>query len=294
MFFTVLAGSMAVSFFWFHELRSESEQSLEHHDAQFERAIQILNSTSSGQSLIRRAKETWGFTNFNEIRSLIRWGPASRTDAVLTRQFNPETGEERRERKVTIYLKVNQSMVDLILDIAHELTHAVSRPVWDPYDPDLTPGKYILAALEGTGGEVEALVTECQVASELPREYLSEVSRCHLNENVSKKPFFTRHRVRADLYRVGKWHEELGHKLGSELARFPLLSSNAPLLFSSTGNAPYPVSLMKEFEEINQVACANSRRRIHSLSEREPASELDSVKSSISRFLSRRCLISRF
>jgi hypothetical protein len=170
-----------------------------------------------------------------------------------------------------------------VLDIAHELVHATTRPIWDPYDPKLTPGRYIHATIEGEGGEVEAVVAECQVGLELAHRFGASARRCRSYRGTGSTRINTE-RVKRDFYRVGKWNAELTKKLGEEMPLFPLLSSRTPKLYSSTGHAPYPVALLQEFEQITRIACENTRKRTAAVKEqgRTPAS-------SALEFLSSRC-----
>ena len=114
-----------------------------------ETALRILEHLPTGRDLLSRAKKFWNLGRTASLRGVLKFGEASKTDAVLTRHFNPKTGEETRERQVTVYLRERQNLDDLVLDLAHELVHATTRPGWDPYDPRLTAGKYIWAAIEG-------------------------------------------------------------------------------------------------------------------------------------------------
>jgi hypothetical protein len=244
-------------------------------------ALGFLSRVPSGQALLSRATQRWKMKSSDELTRVFKWSSVSRTDAILTRHFEVRTGKEQRERQVTIYLRRSQALHDLIMDVAHELTHATADPSWDPYDPELTPVRYIWTAIEGPGGEVEALLTECTVGLELASAYGILASRCS-RYRVGGATQISRDKVREDFYRVGKWRTELTQKLGEQLKSFPLISSEPPMFYSSTGNSPYPVALLHEYEEINQIACRNSRKRLTLLSERSPASSTE-------RFLSQRC-----
>jgi hypothetical protein len=230
-------------------------------------AFDLLAQVPSGRALIEKAKRLWHVSDQKDLSSLVTWGVASKTDAVLIRHFDPASGEETRERKVTVYLKKNQTTENLVLDLAHELLHAVSRPAWDPYDPKLDAVKYIRAAIEGTGGEVQAVEMECQVALEFaeiaPPTAIGERpwgeesrTRCHRYWNANAAEM-----IRQDFYSAGKWKSELVQELGPAAGELTLLSDQAPILYSSTGGAPYPSSLYEEFRAINRVACENSRKR---------------------------------
>lgn len=263
-------------------------------------ALEILKLTQSGRALVSRTNELWKSDTLIEVKDHLKWGQNSRTDTVLTRQYDPKTGHEEREREVTIYLRQDQAQIDLVLDLAHELVHAITRPSYDPYDPVLTPGKYIWAALEGPGGEVDAVITECEVGVELSKIWSFPLQRCqgYLKQSSQGSFVIDRERVRKDFYRVGKWKSKVVEKLKQEASLFPLLSSNSPQLLSSTGQAPYPAALLTEYEEITATACNNSRNRmtqIHS-DKRKPFSASSTRFSTvlekddeIERFLSKRC-----
>ncbi len=255
-------------------------------EPRFRDAIDVLLRVPAGKALVAKGLKTWNLEESADLVRVLRWGGASRTDAVLTRHLDPRTGKEFREREITIYLKKGQPLEDLVLDLAHELVHATSRPDWDPYDPQLTAGKYIHATIEGAGGEVDAVVAECQVGIELALRYGTSAKRCRsylsADSQDAASARIDRNRVRRDFYRVGDWNAGLVQRLGKEKDLFPLLSAQAPKLFSSTGRAPYPVALLTEFEEITRVACENTIRRVRVAQGRVPAS-------SGSEFLSARC-----
>lgn len=252
------------------------------------RAVEVLASIPQGRELLSRVEERWNVKERTEFLEIFQWSRVSKTDAVLTRYFNPSTGKEYRERRVTIYLRQDQSFEDLVLDIAHELTHAVARPEWDPYDPELTPGRYILTSIEGEGGEVEALMTECRIGLALSEVLGGAQSRCNRYRDPESGRL-ERERVRQDFYRVGKWRAELLERLGVEGRLLSGLSAEAPQLFSSTGHAPYPVALLNEFDEITRIACENSKRRLEKLSGRTPASWPRAWTDTAHRFLAKRC-----
>ncbi|MGZ3699497.1 MAG: hypothetical protein ACXWP5_15255, partial [Bdellovibrionota bacterium] len=151
--------------------------------------------------------------------------------------------------------------------------------------------RYIQAAIEGEGGEVEAVVAECQVGLELADDSEPVRERCAAYFSAAAPAKIDRDRVRRDFYRVGRWASELVGRLGGEFALLPLLTADAPKLFSSTGHAPYPVALLREFEEITKVACENSRKRVSLVSSRSIASanRTERAKSGLDRFLSLRC-----
>lgn len=263
-------------------------------------ALKVLRSVPTGRMLLERSQKRFHLADTSSLRSLFKWSEVSRTDAVLTRHYDPGSQTEVRERLVTVYLKKNQSFDDLVLDVAHEMTHAAGEPNWDPYDPHLTAVRYIRASLEGPGGEVDALANECRVSLELSARYGTSAHRCERYRLGHSRNQVDRVKIRKDFYRVGAFHKELLEALGADAASFPDLSTDNPTLFSSTGNAPYPLALLREFQEINGVACSNTRRRLSLVSQnsgrsdsgRAPATQdpkIPEVDPSTEAFLKLRC-----
>lgn len=227
-------------------------------------AIALLARTQAGKRILTRAMAFWNESNQNGILKHLAYGAVSRTDAVLTRHYNPESGEEVRERFVTVILKKDQPLIDAAMDLGHELVHATTPPSWDPYDPSLTAGKYMFAALEANGGEVDAVFAECEIAADFKRDLDIRTTRCDRYLTLAapdNRLVVDRAKIQGDFYRVGKWDAFVRSRLGKEKSTFPLLSRKDPELYSATGGAPYPVSLMREYEELNRVACENVRKR---------------------------------
>jgi len=259
-----------------------------------DQAVSLLLRIPSGHALVLKAQRFWNEDQIGGVLKHLAYGPVSRTDAVLTRHFNPSTGEEVRERAVTVILKREQPLEEMALDLAHELTHAIVTPTWDPYDPKLTPGRYVWAALEAEGGEVHAVTNECQAALELATIAKVSTARCgrYVDRAEDAPPQVNREKVRKDFYRIGRWNRAVRKRLGAEVITFPMLSGEAPELYSATGGAPYPVALIREYDELNRVACENVRRRMKSQVSRSPASLL-SLPSHTKAFQGQELLLTR-
>ncbi len=238
-------------------------------------AIALLERVPSGEKVLARAQAFWGEEERDGLLKHLAYGPVSRTDAVLTRHYHPSTGKEVRERFVTVILRKDQPLIDVAMDLAHELVHATTPPTWDPYDPELTPGRYMHAALEAHGGEVDAVFAECEVAVDFKRKLDLRSTRCDrylVLSGSENRLAVDRTKIQHDFYRVGRWEMFVRARLGQEKDRFPLLSGKEPELYSATGSAPYPVALMREYEELNRVACENVRKRAGESQGRSPAS----------------------
>ncbi|MEO7164467.1 MAG: hypothetical protein ABI041_16215 [Bdellovibrionia bacterium] len=264
----------------------------------FSAALFTLGGVTGGAVLLKKAIRLWELEDFSDLLKRFKWGNTSRTDTILTRYYNPKTGKEDRESEVTVYLRQDQSQFELVMDMAHELVHATARAGFDPYDSSLTVGKYIWAAIEGEGGEVQATMTECQIGLELAVKQGTKVARCnpYLESTTPVKNMgyvVSRAKVLRDFYRVGKWQMDLNRLLGREIQLFPLLSKDTPKLYSSTGHTPYPIALFHEFEEITETACKNSHNRMRSFASpfhnAFAGESTDTSEGSLKRFISKRC-----
>jgi len=229
-------------------------------------SIRILEQSSAGRSLIQSAE----IQIQKPIRSVIVDDRISHTDAVISRTYDPVNHIERKERRVSIHLNVFQDPVLRALDLAHELSHASASPAWDPYDPQLSLIRYIQIAIEGEGGEALAVQSECLVAMELESKFEVPSHRCDRYIRRMNTIGLDRVLIKEDFYRVGGSYEAFQEILGESIRLFPALSSKRPVFISSTGNAPYPVALAKEYLGITESACKNTLRRIQSRQMMEP------------------------
>jgi hypothetical protein len=137
--------------------------------------------------------------------------------------------------------------------------------------------------LKAREGEVQATLTECLVGLELSKKTGASVERCRIYQSPQSKTL-SRLRIAKNFYQVGRWYSDLKNGLGSEIRLFPLLSSQPPQLFSSTGRAPYPVSLFREFQEMTITACKNSQNRMRNFTLGSEAGQ-----SNLFHFMSTRC-----
>ena len=261
-------------------------------DSHFQEALEQLRSTSVGADLYERAEKLF---RLKHPASLFIRSDQSRTDAVLSREYDPSTGQEIRRRKVKIHLKQGQRLSDLVMDMAHELTHAVAEPAWDPYDPNLSALRYVKLSIEGEGGEASALMNECAVGLELFRAETSSLRRCQKYQTASllgAAPRLDRSLIVQDFYRIGKWHSQVVSKLKDEkdaASLLGLLSPEEAIVYSSTGRSPYPVALLKEHASLMRTACENTRLRVQS---REIASS-SPEQVVLRNFLDRRCSVQK-
>jgi hypothetical protein len=269
--------------------------------AQMRRVLKELDNLSLGRELLQQASKMWNVSSIDQLSEHLKWGVSSKTDTVLTRYFDLHTGKEEKKRQTTIFLKKGIPDSELMLDLSHELVHAIVRPEFDPYDVQLTPGRYVLTAIEGKGGEIDAVQKECQIELEMSVSKRLSLRRCKnyfLKDNLevytsqAAKQVVNRKKIRQDFYKVGHWYSELVLQLGKEVALFAELSSDEPQLYSSNGQSPYPATLLQEYNEITTIACENSKKRMQGinldLSLNKTSSEL--LKKTISHFIENRCM----
>lgn len=248
--------------------------------------IATLESSQNGKKWLDQALVQKGFVHAGQlIGSFIQLGDVSHTDAVIARNFNPKTGKEEIEREVVIHIKRNQNLEDGVLDLAHELVHALSLPQWDPYDPKLTLGQYVFAVIEGDGGEVDAFFNECLTSQELSKALGWKLGRC---EEYIKDGMLQRELIVKAFYQVGEDKEKVIELLGEEAVKFPQLSALPAKLYSSTGQTPYPNALIQEFKFLNQVACGNTLKRLSSIEDNPQIDSKQKHKETLN-FLEKRC-----
>lgn len=248
-----------------------------------EQLVAVLRESPTGKRLLDQARKLGA----GAPHEWIRLGVVSKTDAILTRTLDPMTGKETLERQLMIQVRSTQDVFEASLNLAHELVHATESQPIDPYDLKLSLGQYLRAAIEGRGGEVDAFKTECLVGIELEQRFGWVSDRCSRYRESGTRALNLK-RMRLDFYRVGQALKPLLERLGSEVRLFPELSLEEPLLYSSTGQAPYPVALAQEFETLNRTACRNSKHRLESLN-RTLASASNAVRTRTLEFLSQRC-----
>ena len=208
----------------------------------------VIRRQPEGQALLSKFENTPA----NETHELDLSAETSHTDAVISRKYNLKTEKESTTREVVIHLRQHAKLESVVLDLVHELVHAVKGGGIDPYDPELTADQYIQQTLEGAGGEVEAVWTECRFMQSM--KWGSDVDpRC---DRYQKE--LTKTAIRNDFYKVGS------HKAFLERHTRVPVSGETPLFISSTGDAPYPLALFEEYQELTKQACRNAERRIAS------------------------------
>ncbi|MCO4754904.1 MAG: hypothetical protein KC478_10520 [Bacteriovoracaceae bacterium] len=244
--------------------------------------IQQLAKSSSGKDLLLKTKRKAAKQGLT-LLDVIRPGSGSLTDTTLIRRFSPSRPEHiAYETKSVVYVNRNLNQYDAILDLAHELTHFVYRREFNPYKSDFSLSEFIKNTIEGTGGEVQAFVRECQVLKELFPVKFNDRYNCGKILNPKTGSISYEMAVQK-FYQVGSFGDPFKKLLMQEgiLSDFPDINDKEVSFVSSAYGVPYPVAAYKEFKSVMSKVCSNDKKRIAYLDQtkkgRTPASEFLSV-----------------
>lgn len=199
----------------------------------------------------------WSVDRLEKLSSKIFLGDYSQTDTTVTRHFHLVRGKEERMSQTQIQISHGVSWEEQVLDLVHELVHALAFEKIDPYDAALTPELYILKRIEGPGGEKEALFEECLVAEEWLGRTHPLFSRCEQLGVLDPSESWV-----SQFYQVGAQGKAELLEVLQEAHLLPL-SEKPPVLFSSSSRIAYPVALYREFQVMNRTACVSSLKRLH-------------------------------
>lgn len=241
--------------------------------------IQHLAKSSSGRSLLLTAKRK-AAKQGQTLMDVIKAGSGSLTDTTLIRKFSPHNPEHiTYETRSVVYVNRSLNQYDAILDLAHELTHFVYRGDFNPYEKDFSLSSFIKNTIEGTGGEVQAFVKECQVLKELfPSKY---PDRYNCGKVMDPNTGLISYELAVKyFYQIGSFDDPFKRLLVKEgiLEEFPELTAKEVSFVSSAYGVPYPVAAYKEYKAVMGKVCANDKKRLAYLSKgqgRSPASVLD-------------------
>jgi hypothetical protein len=251
----------------------------------------IVASTPSGQRLLEKVR-----IRDPDYLSRLKLGNGSLTESTLRRSFDLANGREWFELYQEVTLHKGLSLADAVLDLTHELTHFALRQPMNPYQLDFDEVAFIRHGIEGTGGELDAFLSECQVAKEMRQKDASFPGHplCGAYQSALTT---NREQARRDFYRVGQ--DDFSFRLRAVI---PELKSQRVIFRSAQAGTAYPVALAKEFAETIRTACQNNMRRLELIQvrvsamqkegNRAPASAPENLKSAaarISAYQSRYC-----
>lgn len=261
--------------------------------------IKLLMKSSKGKQVLLKAKqkaEKHGKTLLDVIHS----AKVSTADTTLIRRFfadNPyDVVYELRSR---IYLSRNLPVIDGVLDLAHELTHYISRTPFNPYQQNFNLLDFIKSTIEGRGGEADAYMTECIILKELFPQEEHHNSNCSLLIDAKTGKHSKKLAIKK-FYQVGGDLSDFLYRIKQfkiSMKDLPFLSDEEPLYISSAYGLPYPIAALEEYLSIMKRVCINDRKRLEIMKKnllRLPASQQKSSRSSnyqkVNAIYKKRCL----
>lgn len=256
--------------------------------------VALLAKSETGKKIIQAAAAK-ARSQEQSLKEVLIVGESSLTDTTLVRRFVPAKPDEvSYESKSVVYLNRHLSVMDGLLDLAHELTHFNERQPFNPYRVNFTLKEFIASTVEGQGGEVEAYLAECQVLKELYPTLINDRSNC---SNVMEHDgSLSRDKGIAHFYRIGGHLQQMTNELNRyhvAATDFPRLSGDTPIFISSAYGLPYPIAAVREYTSIMGKACENDRKRLSLLemrNSRQPASEQQKlVWQRMTKFFEARC-----
>ena len=233
-------------------------------EVSIKRLIYLLQKSKSGRELLNMAKrKAWkkGLT----LSDIIRPGNSSITDTTLIRRFSPHRPDQVIYETISKVLVDRQlSVIDALLDMAHELTHYGHRVPFNPYRGNFTLKEFLKSTVEGRGGEVEAYLMECRILEEIFSSEIQDRSNCSRIRNpIDGK--LSRDLSIKEFYQVGKHMKSFVRNLAvHRLNRqdFPHLNNTQALFISSVYGLPYPLAAYKEYVSIMNRVCGNDYKRL--------------------------------
>jgi len=243
----------------------------------FKKVLRIINRSQEGRELLQKAHKK-AYQQGETLLDIIKVGEISVSDTTLLRKFYPQNPEQIiYETKSKIFLNKELNLMDGVLDLAHELTHFTHRTAFNPYLKNFNLIDFIKSTIEGTGGEVDAFLTECRILKELFG------STNKYNGNCKKlldpvKGDFSREKGVELFYQVGEYYKATVKTInlyGENVNLLGNLNSHDAIYISSAYGLPYPLAAVKEFVSIMDRVCVNDQKRLSLMkkkSARMPAS----------------------
>jgi hypothetical protein len=253
----------------------------------FKRLFDLLERSPTGIKIMKDASRKAARLGMT-LNDIVKVGDGSLTDTTLVRKFNPRSPEiVIYETKSTVYLNRHLAWDDAILDLAHELTHYTHRNSFNPYEDTFNAGDFIRSTIEGEGGEVEAFMSECQVAREIFTKTQLLRSNCRKIETDDGKLSFNR--AVELFYHVGSYFDSFQKRLSEKKldTAFSGLSSDKINFVSSAYGVPYPIAALMEYELVKNKVCENDKKRLAYMQqeqEKVPGRGPASVSDSTDRF----------
>lgn len=247
-------GSMTNGRTWM-DYTSSSELNLK-------KLMELLSRSDTGEKLLKEAQYKASRSGLT-LLDVIKVGEGSLTDTTLVRKFSPHSPEHViYESRSVVYLNRHLAWDDALLDLAHELTHYIYRESFNPYSDSFNAKDFIKGTIEGSGGEVQAFLTECKVLSELFSKTVQSRSHCLKIQDESGALSFTK--AVELFYHVGNYFDDFKSQLAKRGmdSSFSNLKSEKINFISSAYGVPYPIAALMEYELVVNKVCENDKKRL--------------------------------
>jgi hypothetical protein len=224
--------------------------------------LELLSRSSTGEKIIKEAQYKAARTGLL-LEDVVRVGESSLTDTTLVRKFSPHSPEHViYESRSVVYISKNLAWDDALLDLAHELTHYVYREGFNPYSESFNVKDFIKSTIEGSGGEVQAFLTECRVLKELFSRRVQTRSNCQKIEDSAGQLSYSK--AVELFYHVGSYFDGFHSQLKKRdiASSFSDLKADKINFISSAYGVPYPVAALMEFDLVVNKVCENDKKRL--------------------------------
>ncbi len=221
--------------------------------------VKILEKSKVGLEIVKAARE-----KTDDLYSIIKPGRVSLIDTSLLRNYSSEDILDVTYKNVSkITINRDLTVVDAVLDLAHELVHFIKRGPFNPYENNFSFKDFLISTIEGEGGEVDAYILECKIVLELFKNLKNLKNKCQF---VFKDGVVNRKKLVKLFYRLGGYYKQFIDEIkryNLSIDQFPHISSKEPYFISSAYGRPYPVATIYEYNSILYNSCINDSRRIN-------------------------------
>ena len=226
--------------------------------------VKILEKSPTGRSVIAKANARAAESG-ETFYDIVSAGEGSLTDTTLIRKFSAKDPHQMiYESKSRVSVNRDLSVVDAVLDLAHELTHYIYREPFNPYTTSFKLKEFVENTIDGRGGEVDAFLVECRVLLDIFPEQKRQRENCERVRD-QKSGELSKDRGVAEFFKVGPYIDRFRRSLSEHQVKeeeFKVLSDDTPHFISSAYGLPYPVAALEEYVGIMGRACVNDWKRL--------------------------------
>lgn len=226
--------------------------------------VKILERSGTGRKIIAKASERAALSG-ETFYDIVNAGDGSLTDTTLIRKFSAKNpAQVAYETKSRVTINRDLTIVDAVLDLAHELTHYIYRDPFNPYTTSFTLKDFVENTIDGKGGEVDAFLVECQVLLDIFPEQKRQRENCERVRDSHSGKLSKKIGV-SEFFKVGPYIERFKRSLsdhGLKSSQFSNLSDDTPHFISSAYGMPYPLAALEEYVGIMGRACINDWKRL--------------------------------